>query len=366
MNADDEHALPARPRKGRGAVSNPDGRFESQTHRVVDDGWRGVDDDILAPPKVRTTLNPDRSRTVLSRNDSPDVDFSLSINPDRGCEHGCVYCFARPSHAYLGLSPGLDFETRLFFKPDAATLLEQELRRPGHRCSPIALGINTDAYQPVERELEISRGILRVLEAFQHPVTIVTKSALVERDLDILAPMAERNLAQVLFSITTLDLDLSRRLEPRTTAPRRRLEAMRRLSAAGVPVGVMTAPVIPVLTDPELETILKSSREAGAESAGYVMLRLPHEVKDLFREWLAHHAPLKANHVMSVIRNLRGGKDYDSAFGTRMRGTGPFADLIARRFALACRRLGFDRHRRSLDTTLFKPPTRGGDQIDLF
>ncbi|MGH8502807.1 MAG: PA0069 family radical SAM protein [Gammaproteobacteria bacterium] len=366
MNANDEHVLPARPRKGRGAVSNPDGRFESRTHRSIDDGWRSAQDDALDPPKVRTTLTPDNARSILSSNDSPDVGFSLSINPYRGCEHGCVYCFARPSHAYLGLSPGLDFETRLFYKPQAAALLEEELRRPNHRCSPIALGINTDAYQPVERELKISRGILRVLDAFQHPVTIVTKSALVERDLDILAAMAQRNLAQVLFSITTLNSDLSRRLEPRTTAPRRRLEAMRRLSAAGVPVGVMTAPVIPVLTDPELETILEASREAGAESAGYVMLRLPHEVKDLFREWLTHHEPLKADHVMSVIRNLRGGKDYDSAFGTRMRGTGPFAELVAQRFALTCKRLGFDRHRRALDATRFTVPPRAGDQISLF
>lgn len=359
-----ENEIPPRARKGRGAASNPDGRFEPATHHRVDDGW-SVDQDE-SERKPRTTLTPDQSRTVISHNASPDVGFSLSINPYRGCEHGCVYCFARPSHAYLGLSPGLDFETRLFYKPNAAEQLEDELRRPSHRCSPIALGINTDAYQPAERELKISRGVLEVLARCKHPVTIVTKSALVERDLDILKEMARHNLAQVFFSITTLDSNLSRRLEPRTTAPRRRLEAMRHLSAAGVPVGVMTAPVIPVLTDKELEAILAASREAGAESAGYVMLRLPHEVKDLFREWLDAHEPLKARHVMSVIQNLRGGKDYDSTFGARMRGSGPFADLIARRFALACRRLGLNGERRELNTSLFSAPAADGDQMALF
>jgi DNA repair photolyase len=368
MNASDEHELPKRARKGRGAVSNPDGRFESRKHSRVDDGWgcnRSVDERGRDPEVLRTTLTPDKTKSVISRNDSPDVGFELSINPYRGCEHGCIYCFARPSHSYLGLSPGLDFETKLFYKPDAAALLERELRRPGHRCSPIALGINTDAYQPTERKLKITRSILEVLSECKHPVSIVTKSALVERDLDILAEMANDNLAQVMFSITTLNTRLSRRLEPRTTAPSRRLEAMRTLSSAGVPVGVLTAPVIPVLTDPELETILRKSREAGADSAGYVILRLPHEVKDLFREWLAHHEPLKAQHVMSVIRAMRGGRDYDSNFGTRMRGVGTFAELIARRFALACKRLGLNRRSRELNTTAFTPP-RSREQLKLF
>jgi DNA repair photolyase len=360
----DEEVIAPQPRKGRGAIGNPDGRFESRTHARVNDGWDRDKD--VEEPRLATTLTPDQSKSVISSNDSPDVGFKLSINPYRGCEHGCVYCFARPTHSYLGLSPGLDFETRLFYKPDAAVLLERELRRPRHHCSPIALGINTDAYQPAERKLKISRGILEVLERYHHPVTIVTKSALVERDLDILSEMATKNLARVFFSITTLDSSLSRRLEPRTTAPRRRLEAMRRLSAAGVPVGVMVAPVIPVLTDRELEAILTASREVGAESAGYVVLRLPHEVKDLFREWLEYHEPLKARHVMSVIRNLRGGKDYDASFGARMRGRGPYADLIARRFELTCTRLGLNQARRELDTSLFTAPVKAGDQMTLF
>jgi DNA repair photolyase len=364
MSTVDEFEFPIRLYKGRGAIGNPDGRFESRMLAQVDDGWDRSDDKEQG--RLRTTLTPDKSRSVISRNNSPDVSFKLSVNPYRGCEHGCVYCFARPSHSYLGLSPGLDFETKLFYKPDAAALLEEELRRPGHECFPIALGINTDAYQPAERELKISRGILQVLKRYRHPVTIVTKSALVERDLDILAPMAKNNLAQVLFSITTLDSRLSRRLEPRTTAPRRRLKAIQTLSTAGVPVGVMIAPIIPVLTDQELEAILTASRELGADSAGYVMLRLPHEVKDLFREWLLHHEPLKEQHVMNVIRNLRGNKDYDSTFGSRMHGTGPIAEIIAKRFALACKRLGLNRHRRELNTALFKAPSCAGDQITLF
>jgi DNA repair photolyase len=364
MNPIDNYKVPVRARKGRGAISNPDGRFESCTHAQVDDGWGSTEGEEEG--RLRTTLTPDKSKSVISSNDSPDVGFRLSINPYRGCEHGCVYCFARPTHSYLGLSPGLDFETKLFYKCDAAELLVKELRKPGYQCSPIALGINTDAYQPVERTLKITRSILQVLQDFKHPVAVVTKSALVERDLDIIARMAEQNLAQVMFSITTLNSNLSRRLEPRTTAPRRRLEAMRRLAKAGVPVGVMAAPVIPILTDPELEAILTASREAGAESAGYVMLRLPHEVKDLFREWLEHHEPLKAHHVMSVIRDLRGGKDYISTFGVRMRGTGPFAELIARRFALACKRLGLNRRWRELDTTVFAAPSQSGAQMALF
>jgi DNA repair photolyase len=361
-----EHYIPPRARKGRGASSNPDGRFESHTHHAISDGWEQAGGEPEQTRAPCTTLTPDKAKSVISRNDSPDVGFRLSINPYRGCEHGCVYCFARPTHAYLGLSPGLDFETKLFYKAHAATLLEKELRRPSYRCSPIALGINTDAYQPAERRLKITRGILKVLHDFNHPVTIVTKSALVRRDLDLLVPMAQKNLAQVFFSITTLDSNLSRCLEPRTTAPRGRLQAMRTLSAAGVPVGVMTAPIIPVLTDPELESILVASREAGAESAGYVMLRLPHEVKALFREWLSHHAPLKAHHVMSVVQALRGGKDYDATFGERMRGTGLFAELIARRFSLACKRLGLNRHQRELDISAFAPVVHSGAQLTLF
>jgi DNA repair photolyase len=282
------------------------------------------------------------------------------VNPYQGCEHGCIYCDARPTHAYLDLSPGIDFETKLYAKPDAADLLRAEISKPGYRCDPIALGTNTDPYQPIEREWKITRSILEVLAAHEHPFTIVTKSALVERDIDIIAPMAAKRMARVFLSITTLDRELARRMEPRAAAPHRRLQALSTLSAARIPVGVMVAPIIPQLNDRDLEAILEAAASSGAQSAGWVLLRLPLEVAPLFRDWLDAHYPLRAGHVMSLVRQMRGGRDYDATFGTRMRGNGEFADLIARRFAIACRRLGLNRGRREhdgLDTSRFRPPT---------
>jgi len=348
-------------RKGRGALSNPDGRFEPVAHRLEDDGWyREVG---IAP--VATTLTPDRARTVITRNDSPDVPFEYSINPYRGCEHGCVYCFARPGHAYLGLSPGLDFETRIFYKQDAAKRLRAELARPGYRCSPIALGINTDAYQPAERRLGVTRELLEVLTECRHPVSIVTKSALIERDLYLLSELAGQQLVQVMVSVTTLDNRLAGRLEPRASAPHRRIQVLSRLSEAGVPVGVLVAPLIPAINDAELERILEACREAGAETAGYVILRLPHELKQLFREWLEEHLPDRAGHVMNLVRQLHGGKDYDPGFGQRMRGQGPIAELLAQRFHLARKRLGYRSESEALDCSRFLPPRPGG-QLPLF
>ncbi len=348
--------------KGRGAVTNRTGRFEAHARHAVDDGWARDDDE---PEPLATVLIEDKSRTIITRNSSPDVPFDRSINPYRGCEHGCVYCFARPTHAYLGLSPGLDFETRLFFKPDAARLLEAELRRPGYRCGVIAMGTNTDVYQPIERDKRITRRILEVLAAFDHPVAIVTKSALVLRDLDILAPMAAKGLARVCVSVTTLDRDLARRLEPRAATPPRRIETLRALAAAGVPTGVMASPMIPGLNDAELETILAEARGAGAETAAYILLRLPLEIADLFAEWLDAHVPDKAGRVMALIRETRGGKTYQSGFGRRMSGTGPYAELLARRFEVAVGRLGFGQGL-ALDTGRFTPPPAAGDQLDLF
>jgi DNA repair photolyase len=343
--------------KGRGALSNRDGRFETTRREAVDDGWQREDEDL---PPLRTTVGVDSARSVITHNDSPDVPFEQSINPYRGCEHGCAYCFARPSHAYLGLSPGLDFETRLFAKRDAAGLLRNELARRGYRCRPIALGINTDAYQPVERELRITRELLEVLHEARHPVSIVTKASLIERDLDLLAPMARDGLAEVALSITTLDRSLARRMEPRAAAPQRRLETVRRLHAAGIPTAVLVAPLIPVLTDSELETILEAAADAGAHVADYVLLRLPHELAELFPEWLEAHRPLQAQHVLSRLREMRGGDLYDSRFGHRMSGTGPYADIIRRRFHLACQRLGLNRRLPALRTDLFRPPAQNG------
>ena len=348
------------PRKGRGACSNPAGRFEPWTVEPADDGWPG-DEPTPAP---RTTVAIDRARTVIARNDSPDVPFDRSINPYRGCEHGCIYCYARPSHARLGLSPGLDFETRLYAKPDAPRLLHDELARPGYRCAPIALGANTDPYQPVERRLRITRGILEVLAECRHPVMVTTKSAAVERDLDLLADMARQGLAEVAISVSTLDHALARRLEPRATAPARRIEAIRRLSAAGVPVRVLCAPVIPALNDHELERVLEAAAGAGARSAAYVLLRLPGEVRGLFEEWLAAHYPDRARRVVGALRAARGGRLSDARFGRRMTGEGGYARLLARRFALAARRCGLDRELPPLDTTRFRPP--GPFQPSLF
>lgn len=348
----------APPRKGRGAVSNLQGRFERWTREAWDDGWGEPQGEESAP--LKTTVEREAAKSILSRNDSPDIPFTQSINPYRGCEHGCVYCYARPTHSYLGLSPGLDFETKLFAKVNGAELLRKELSAPGYRCQVIALGAATDPYQPVERKLKVTRSILEVLAECEHPFTLVTKSALVERDLDLLAPMARKNLVRTFISITTLDHGLARRLEPRASAPARRVEAIRALMTAGVPVGVLVAPVIPFLTDSQMEAVLAAAREAGADSAGYVLLRLPHEVKDLFQEWLAVHYPLKSEHVMSLIRQLREGKENDPRFGTRMRGTGLFAQLLARRFQVACERLGLNRRAIPLDTGRFRPPARNG------
>lgn len=338
--------------KGRGAGSNPEGRFERLTRDPCNDSWN-AEEDI---PPLKTTVRIEQCRTIITRNDSPDIPFEQSINPYRGCEHGCVYCYARPSHAYVGLSSGLDFETRLFAKTNAAKHLRAELAKPGYRCQSIALGTNTDPYQPIERRYRVMREILEVLAECRHPLSIVTKSALIERDLDLLAPMARERLVHVFLSITTLDRALARRLEPRAAVPERRLETVQQLAAAGIPVGAMVAPVIPGLSDHHMEEILEASHAAGARSADYVLLRLPHEVKDLFREWLARHAPLKAKHVMSLVRNARGGRDNDPRFGSRLRGSGSIADLIEDRFAVACRRLGFNLEERALAQDRFRPP----------
>ncbi len=365
-----DNELPSRARKGRGAISNPDGRFEAQRRVAVDDGWgRQGDDDgdgDEGGPGPATTLAPDASRSIIARNDSPDIPFDRSINPYRGCEHGCVYCYARPTHGWLGLSAGLDFETRIFFKPDAARLLRAELARPGYRPAPIAFGTNTDPYQPAERRLRITRALLELLAAHGHPLTIVTKSALVLRDADILGAMSRARLARVFVSLTTLDRGLARRLEPRASAPARRLEAIAGLAAAGVDVGVMTAPLIPALTDHELEPMLEAARAAGARGAGYTMLRLPHEVKDLFREWLEAHEPLKAARVLARVARMRGGALNDPRFGTRLVGEGEEAALVARRFRLACERLGLARGSPPLDASGFRPPTGDPRQASLF
>lgn len=352
------------PIKGRGATINPEGRFESRRREDFDDGWRVEAD---PPPSPATELFIDHARTIISRNDSPDIPFRQSVNPYRGCEHGCVYCYARPAHAYLNLSPGLDFETKLFYKPDAARLLEEELRKPGYKPEWISLGANTDPWQPVERKLGITRSILEVLARFRHPVGIVTKGAvLIERDLDLLAGMAKDELVMVAISITTLDAELKRTLEPRASAPATRLRVMRQLAEAGVPVMVMFSPVIPAVNDAEMERVLEAARDAGARHASYVMLRLPHEVKDLFRDWLQTHLPLRAEHVMSLVQQTRGGKDYDSDYATRMSGQGVFASVIAQRFRTACRRLGFNTERfAGLSTAHFRVPPRSGDQLGL-
>jgi len=347
---------------GRGALSNPPGRFDLQKLEAVDDGWYLEE----APDSIATTLEPERARSVITTNDSPDIPFERSINPYRGCETGCSYCYARPSHAYMGLSPGLDFETRLFYKADAAKLLEAELARPDYVCKPIMLGANTDPYQPVERRMQVTRSILEVLARTRHPVTVVTKSALVLRDLDLLSGLARQGLASVAVSVTTLDAELKRRLEPRAASPQARLRTLAALSAAGVPSGVLVAPVIPALTDHELEAILAAAAAAGVRWAGYVLLRLPYEIKDLFSEWLAQHYPERAQHVMSLIRAMRAGRANDANFGSRMRGTGPYALLLRNRFRLACGRLHLDPAARdALNTTLFCPPAPAGSQLRL-
>ena len=348
-------------RRGRGAGLNPSGRFEPTTRHVFDDGWNTLED----LPPFKTEVQVEKPRTIITRNASPDISFDRSINPYRGCEHGCVYCFARPTHSYMGLSAGLDFEAKLFAKPDAPRLLERELSRPGYKPRSIAIGTNTDPYQPVEREWRIMRQVLEVLSAANHPVGIVTKSALVTRDIDILASMAERGLAKVALSITTLDRKLARLMEPRASTPAKRLEAVRQLSEAGIPTSVMTAPIIPGLNDHEIERLLDSAKAAGAQEAGYVLLRLPHEVSPLFKDWLLRHYPDRYRHVMSLVRSMRDGKDYDAEFGKRMRGAGPYAWQLGRRFTLAARRLGLNTNRRQLRTDLFVPPTGAGVQLSL-
>lgn len=368
-------------RKGRGAVSNRTGRFEPYARERIDDGWTGpppgrqagaatapisTDPDDPGEPKLRTTVAIDASRTVIARNQSPDVPFDRSINPYRGCEHGCIYCFARPTHAFLGLSPGLDFETRLLAKPDAPALLRKELARKGYACDTIAMGTNTDPYQPVEREMKITRGILEVLAEHDHPVMIVTKSDLVVRDLDILAPMAARGLAKVGLSVTSLDGDLARRIEPRAPRPDKRLAAIRACAAAGVPTSVLVAPVIPAINDHEIEPILEAAVAAGAESATWVLLRLPLEIAGLVEEFLRAHFPDRADRVLSLVRQTRGGQLYRAEWGKRMSGDGPYAQMIGQRFRNACGRLGLQRRTAGLDTSRFRAPRVPGAQLSLF
>jgi DNA repair photolyase len=349
-------------RRGRGAQSNATGRYEPHVTIAFDDGWRTLED----LPPFKTTVTEERARKIITRNESPDISFDRSINPYRGCEHGCVYCFARPTHAYMGLSPGLDFESQLFAKPDAPELLERELSAPGYEPRMIAIGTNTDPYQPIERRYGLMRRILEVLERAGHPVGIVTKSALVQRDIDILQRMARRNLVKVALSVTTLDARIARTMEPRAATPLRRLETLKRLSDTGVPTSVMVAPVIPALNDQEIERILDAASVAGVKEAGYVLLRLPLEVRDLFREWLIANFPDRYRHVFSLIREMRGGKDYDATWGRRMKGSGPHAWMIGRRFEIACERLGLNQGRVKLTTEHFVSPRPRAEQLNLF
>ena len=356
----------------RGARSFLPGRFETVERETFDDGWTP---DERPTEALKTTVTIERARSIVSHNDSPDVGFDQSINPYRGCEHGCIYCYARPSHAYLELSPGLDFETRLFAKTNAAERLREALAKPGYTPSPIALGANTDCYQPIERKYRITRSILEVLAECEHPVTLVTKSALVERDLDLLGPMAAKNLVKVFVSIGTLDRELARKLEPRAASPQRRLDVLKALSSNNVPCGVMVAALIPALNDKTMEHVLEAAAAAGASEAAYVIMRLPNELKTLFKEWLAQHYPQRAEHVISIVRQMRGGRDNDPSFGSRMTGTGNYAELMEKRFDIACRRFGLNGHgaprqRAELDCSRFKPPQMaaqsGGGQMQLF
>ncbi|MCL2656093.1 MAG: PA0069 family radical SAM protein [Betaproteobacteria bacterium] len=348
--------------RGRGAATRPDGRFEALRREAFHDGWIPEE----TPPAQPTELILDTARSVIVINKSPDIPLAQSVNPYRGCEHGCAYCFARPTHSYLGLSPGLDFETKIAWKPDAPERLREELARPSYRCAPIALGISTDGWQPIERKLGLTRRLLEVLRECRHPVSIVTKSALIERDIDLLADMARDDLVHVMLSVTTLDRKLSRTLEPRAAAPERRLAAVRTLHEAGVPVGVLFAPLIPALNDHEMEAVLEAAAAAGAKTAGYVLLRLPYELAELFPDWLRRHYPERAAHVMSVLRQMRGGKDYDAQFGARMRGKGVFAELYSQRLRKACARLGLNREERGLNTNAFRPPSKNPAQGELF
>ncbi len=353
----------AEAQRGRGAVTNPTGRYEASRTLPFDDGWGDGDEE---PPGLPTIVTAEQTRRAITRNSSPDIPFDRSLNPYKGCEHGCVYCYARPTHAWLGLSPGLDFETRIISKPDAPLRLRDELRRASYQPATVVVGANTDPYQPTERRLGITRRLLEVLLEFRHPVGIITKSASVLRDLDLLGALAERNLVHVYLSITTLDPELSRRMEPRASSPHQRLRALRELAGAKVPVGVLAAPMIPALNDMELEAILEASAAAGAHSAGYILLRLPLEVRELFEAWLQEHYPMRARHVLSVLADMRDGALNQSQFHQRMRGTGVFAELLARRFELASRRLGLDGERRSLDASQFRIPPGDGKQLALF
>jgi DNA repair photolyase len=350
--------------KGRGAASNPEGRFESAKLEAFDDGWEREEE---SAPHPATMVTDERARSIISRNDSPDIPFEQSINPYRGCEHGCIYCYARPSHAYLNLSPGLDFETKLFAKTNAVELLRSELAKPSYRVSPINFGANTDPYQPIERRYRLTRELLQVMLECRHPLTVITKNALIERDIDLLAALARENLVYAFVSITSLDNRLSAKLEPRASAPHRRIAALKTLTDAGVPCGVMVAPIIPMLTDRWLEEILERAREAGARTAGYTILRLPWELKDLVREWLELHFPERAEHVLSLVRQMRGGRDNDPRFGSRMRGEGEFAELIRQRFLITTRKFGLGRGRDvPLDSSKFVPPRAATPQGELF
>jgi len=366
-----DHVLNSRPervRKGRGAVSNPSGRFEPHMRVAVDDGWT-LDGDEDAPPKLRTEVTVEHVKTALTRNSSPDIPFDRSLNPYRGCEHGCIYCYARPSHAYANLSPGLDFESKLFVKKNLAQALEIQLRKPSYQPAPVMISGNTDPYQPLEREYRVTRALLEVLQAYRHPVLIVTKSHLVTRDIDILRDMAADDLVSVGISLTTLDGQLARTLEPRAPSPARRLQAMRMLADAGVPISVLAAPMIPTLNDHELEAILEASRDAGASVATYILLRLPLELKDLFSEWLEAHAPNKAKRVLNLLRQSRDGQLYTFEFGCRMRGSGVHAQLLSQRFRIACKKLGIKAAQKSgisLNSNAFVCPPRAGDQLNLF
>ncbi|MBD3679286.1 MAG: PA0069 family radical SAM protein [Rhodobacteraceae bacterium] len=362
MVQSESRQVPEKRRRGRAAASNPDCRFDSTTRAAVHDGW-DIPEEL---PPLRTEVRVERPRKIITRNSSPDIAFDRSINPYRGCEHGCIYCFARPSHAYLGMSPGLDFETKLIARPGAAEALARELSATSYVPKVIAIGTNTDPYQPVERDQKVMRRILEVLQEFNHPVAVVTKGTLIERDLDILGEMGRAGLARVGISVTTLDADLSRRMEPRAPAPQRRLATIRKLTEAGVPVRLMVSPVVPALTDHELEAILQAGAEAGAVAASWIMLRLPLEVAPLFRDWLAEHYPDCAARVMGRVRELQGGKDYDPAWSRRMTGKGPFSDLVSARFRVACDRLGLARELDPLRIDLFHVPPRPGDQLSLF
>lgn len=360
--ADPNRILAADRRRGRGARSNRSGRYESEQREVFDDGWEGLAD----LPPFKTEVSKELAKSIIATNDSPDISFDQSINPYRGCEHGCSYCFARPTHTYLGLSAGLDFETKLFAKTNAAELLEKELGNPRYTPKYIALGAVTDPYQPIEREYRITRSVLEVLDKVSHPVGIVTKSALVSRDVDILARMAERGLVKVAISVTTLDRMVARKMEPRASTPAKRLEAIKTLSEAGVPVSVMVAPIVPALNDSEIERILQAAKDAGAREAGFVVLRLPHELKDLIREWLETDFPDRAKRIINILRSMHGGRDYTPEWRVRQRGQGPYAAQIAARFKLACKRLHLNEHSYKLRLDLFQRPLPPGSQLSLF